>query len=57
MTQEIKKEVKELQELINNHDNIVFFGGAEYQLKVESRISEARTDYITRNTTTRQKRF
>lgn len=57
MTQEITKEVKELQELINNHDNIVFLEGPEYQLKAEFRISEVRTDYITRNTITRQKRF
>ena len=41
MTQEIKKEVKELQELINNHDNIVFFGGAG--VSTESGIPDFRS--------------
>ena len=41
MTQEITKEVKELQELINNHDNIVFFGGAG--VSTESGIPDFRS--------------
>lgn len=41
MTQEITKEVKELQELINNHDNIVFFGGAG--VSTESGIQDFRS--------------
>ena len=41
MIQEITKEVKELQELINNHDNIVFFGGAG--VSTESGIPDFRS--------------
>lgn len=40
------KEIEKLQELIDNHDNIVFFGGAGSQQKAASRISEARTGCI-----------
>ena len=44
------KEVAELQKIIDNHDNIVFFGAPEYQPKAASLTSGVKTGYITRNT-------
>lgn len=41
-------EVERLKELIDNSDNIVFFGEREYQQKVIFLISEVKTVYIMR---------
>lgn len=51
------KEVEKLQELIDNHDNIVFFGGAGVwsQQKAASRISGAKTGCIIWNTNIHQR--
>ena len=49
------KEVAELQKIIDNHDNIVFFGAPEYQPKAASLTSGVKTGYITRNTNTHRR--
>ena len=40
-----EKEIEELQKIIDDSSRIVFFGGAEFPRKAESRISEARTGF------------
>ena len=51
----VTKEVAELQKIIDNHDNIVFFGAPEYQPKAASLTSGVKTGYITRNTNTHRR--
>ena len=47
--------MEQLREMINNSNNIVFFGGAG--VSTESGIPEVRTDFIIRNMTIRRKPF
>lgn len=51
------KKIEALQKLISGHQNIVFFGGAVFQQKVEFRISEVWMAYIIRNGIIRRRRF
>ena len=51
------EKIVKLQELIDQHDNIVFLEEQVYRRRVESRISEAWTDCITNSTITRRRRF
>ena len=54
---DMSKEVERLQELIDQYDNIVFFGGEEFLRRAGSRIFEARTDFIIRSMIIRRKLF
>ena len=49
--------IKQLKEMIENSDNIVFFGGGGYLQRVESRISEVWTAYIIKNMIIRRRPY
>ena len=60
------EKIMKLQELIDGHDNIVFFGGAgvstesgipDFRQRVEYRISVLRMVFIIRNMTFRRRQF
>lgn len=53
----MSKEVERLQELIDQYDNIVFSEEQEFLRRAESRIFEARTDFIIRSMIIRRKLF
>lgn len=50
-------QMEKLREMVNNSDNIVFFGGAGFPRKAGFPISEVWTDFTTRNTIIRRKLF
>ena len=51
------QDVEKLQELIDQHDRIVFFGGPEFLQKVEFRIFGVWTVCIIRNMIIRRRLF
>ena len=51
------QDVEKLQELIDQHDRIVFFGGLEFLQKVEFRIFGVWTVCIIRNMIIRRRPF
>ena len=54
---DMSKEVERLQELIDQYDNIVFFGGAGVSTESGIPDFEARTDFIIRSMIIRRKLF
>lgn len=52
----MENEIGKLQKIIDESNNIVFFGGAGFPRKAGSRIFEARTGCITRSMIIRRRR-
>ena len=52
----MNKEIEKLQEIIDDSENIVFFGGAGYLQRAIFRIFEVRTACISRNTSIHRNR-